>query len=152
MPWSAKNAVIAGVIAVRLASPAAVLGLRAGCAGCDAAPEPPPPTTPNCQSIPMTTGETSRLMRRCRRTAGHAAGVDRRGPALERKSPAQAGLSQLPEPMAEKQYRALLSVPIFANTDDEAVDIAMLYAEQLRRGSNTIAGHCELVAATRRLA
>lgn len=54
--------------------------------------------------------------------------------------------------MAEKQYRALLSVPIFANTDDEAVDIAMLYAEQLRRGSNTIAGHCELVAATRRLA
>lgn len=44
------------------------------------------------------------------------------------------------------EYRALISVPIKADTDDEAEDFANLYATLLYHpGTNVIAGHVELV-------
>ena len=46
----------------------------------------------------------------------------------------------------QKSYRALISVPIAAEDDDEAFDRAAAYARSLRHpGSSAIAGHVELV-------
>ncbi len=44
-------------------------------------------------------------------------------------------------------YRALISVPISANTDDEALDIAFEYAVTLLHpNSGVVAGHVELLS------
>ena len=44
-----------------------------------------------------------------------------------------------------RQYRALISVPIEANTDDEAWSQAVDYANLLRKPNHVIRGHVELV-------
>jgi hypothetical protein len=48
-----------------------------------------------------------------------------------------------------KQYRALLSVPVQANSDAEAMQIAETYANSLADASGAITGHVELVGEVR---
>jgi hypothetical protein len=48
-----------------------------------------------------------------------------------------------------KHYRALLSIPIEANSDDDALTVANEHAASVRHPDGAIAGHVEVVGETR---